>query len=320
MAHGTLVIAEQRRGELTPVSLELIGAACSIKDDVGGPLMVALVGASPEDHTDSLSVPGVDEVLLLPVAQDAFQPDIQVAATYHAIQERAPRVILMPHSVDGWGYGAALAVRAGTGFASDVNGLWIEQGAPVAQRGLYGERVQAELEFPAHEQVLLALRPNSFEAAEGSGSPTVTTLQAPEVQPRSRHEEFVEPPSEGGIDMTSAEFILSVGRGVGEEENVAEFEELAERVGATLGCSRPIADAGWLPKARQIGYSGNTAASCRLYLAMGISGSVQHLAGMKHVDTIIAVNSDPNASIFSVASHGVVGDMFEIGQELRNHF
>src|SRR6202034_4865413 len=132
--------------------------------------------------------------------------------------------------------------------------------------------------------------------------------------------EFIEMSSADDVDMTTAEFILAIGRGIGEQANVEQFRELAEKVGATLGCSRPIADAGWLPKSRQIGQSGKTASACKLYVAMGISGAIQHLAGMKHVSTIVAVNSDAEASIFGVAKYGIVGDIFEIADELRKLF
>jgi electron transfer flavoprotein alpha subunit len=120
--------------------------------------------------------------------------------------------------------------------------------------------------------------------------------------------------------MAAAEFILTIGRGIGEEAKVPQFRELADAVGATLGCSRPIADAGWLPKSRQVGQSGKTASACKLYIAMGVSGAIQHLAGMKHVSTIVAVNSDAEASIFGVAKYGIVGDVFEIADELRRLF
>ncbi|KAB2961914.1 electron transfer flavoprotein subunit alpha/FixB family protein [Zoogloea sp.] len=119
------------------------------------------------------------------------------------------------------------------------------------------------------------------------------------------------------IEIATVTFILSVGRGVGEEANIQQFRDLAETAGATLCCSRPIADSGWLPKSRQVGQSGKVASNCGLYLAMGISGAIQHLAGMKHVGTIVAVNTDPEASIFSVEKYGIVGDMFEIGEALK---
>ncbi|MCK8515145.1 electron transfer flavoprotein subunit alpha/FixB family protein [Methylonatrum kenyense] len=320
MAQGILVIAEQRRGVLSPVTQELIGAARAIKNDVGGAVSVAIIARDPASLAEGARLDGVDEVLLLPVTADEFQPDLHVAAAMQAVSERDPSLILAPHSVDGWGYAAALAVQADAGFATDVFAIQVDAGEVTAVRGAYGERAHALLEFPGRDRVLLALRPSAFPAAEGAADSTVTELSVPETAARSRHLEFIDPPSEGGVDIPGAEFILSIGRGVGEEDNVEEFAELAEQMQAVLGCSRPIADAGWLPKARQVGYSGKTASSCKLYLALGISGSVQHLAGMKHVENIIAVNSDANAGIFNVARYGVVGDMFEVSKELRQHF
>jgi electron transfer flavoprotein alpha subunit len=149
---------------------------------------------------------------------------------------------------------------------------------------------------------------------------TVRSLDGPSAGSRTRFGAFVAPSSAGDVDMAAVDFILSVGRGVGEEDNLEQFRDLAELIGATLGCSRPIADSGWLPKSRQVGQSGKTAANCKLYIAMGISGAIQHLAGMKHVDTVVAVNTDSNASIFSVAKYGIVADMFEIAEELRKQF
>ena len=137
---------------------------------------------------------------------------------------------------------------------------------------------------------------------------------------RAQGRAFAEVSAADDVDMTKAEFILTIGRGVGEEAKIAQFRELADALGATLGCSRPIADAGWLPKSRQVGQSGKTASACQLYIAMGVSGAIQHLAGMKHIKTIVAVNSDAGASIFSIAKYGIVGDIFEIAEELRRQF
>jgi electron transfer flavoprotein alpha subunit len=142
----------------------------------------------------------------------------------------------------------------------------------------------------------------------------------PETKTRTQHLEYIQPEAAGDVDITQAEFVLSIGRGITEEDNVEQFLELADIMGFTLGCSRPIADSGWLPKSRQVGQSGKTVSKCNVYIAMGISGSVQHMAGMKHVPNIIAVNTDPEASIFSIAHYGVVADLFEIADELRNNF
>jgi electron transfer flavoprotein alpha subunit len=177
-----------------------------------------------------------------------------------------------------------------------------------------------EVDFPGRSTVLLAIRGNVYQAPESAASPRVSAFAAPTLASRSMGREFIELSAGDDVDMAAAEFILTIGRGIGEEAKVAQFRELAEAVGATLGCSRPIADAGWLPKSRQVGQSGKTASACRLYIAMGVSGAIQHLAGMKHVATIVAVNSDAGASIFGVAKYGIVGDIFEIAEELRRYF
>jgi electron transfer flavoprotein alpha subunit len=229
-------------------------------------------------------------------------------------------VVLVPNSVDSFGYAAALAAKLGLGFATDVYDIRRIDGELVATRGGYGQKVSVEVDFPGRSTVLLALRGGSFKAPEQSGAPRVTVFEAPSVDGRSQTREFIELPATDDVDMSGAEFILTIGRGLGEEANVAQFRELADAIGATLGCSRPIADAGWLPKSRQVGQSGKTASACKLYIAMGVSGAIQHLAGMKHVSTIVAVNSDAGASIFGVAKYGIVGDIFEVAAELRRQF
>ena len=183
-----------------------------------------------------------------------------------------------------------------------------------------GQKVNVEVDFPGRDTVLLAVRANVFKPPEQPGAPTVSAFALPAPASRATGREFFDLVAGDDVDMTGAEFILTIGRGIGEESNVEQFRTLADAVGATLGCSRPIADAGWLPKSRQVGQSGKTASACKLYIAMGVSGAIQHLAGMKHVSTIVAVNSDAEASIFSVAKYGIVGDIFEVAEELRRCF
>ena len=317
---GVLVIAEQRRGELRPVSLELIGAAQALRSGAGDTVAVAVLAPSPDSFVDALKVAGVDEIVAVKVGAAEFDPDTFEAAVGALIAERKPDIVLVAHSVDSFGYAAALAARSGLGFATDVFKVERIDGALVATRGGYGQKVSVEVDFPGRSTVLLAIRANVFKPPDQPGTPRVTQIAAPAAAGRSSGRDFLELSSNDDVDMTAAEFILTIGRGIGEEANVAQFRELADAVGATLGCSRPIADAGWLPKSRQVGQSGKTASSCKLYIAMGVSGAIQHLAGMKHVATIIAVNSDAGASIFNVAKYGVVGDIFEIAEELRTHF
>jgi electron transfer flavoprotein alpha subunit len=316
---GILVVAEQRRGELRPQSLELITAAQALRR-TGDEVSVAVLGKAPERHVSALSLAGVDEIVTLETAAAEFDPDTFEAALGALITQRRPDVVLVPHSVDSFGYAAALAAKLRMGFATDVFDIRRIDGELVATRGGYGQKVSVEVDFPGRSTVLLALRGSSFKAPEQKGAPRVTVFEAPSVAGRSSLREFIELPATDDVDMSGAEFILTIGRGIGEEANVAQFRELADAIGATLGCSRPIADAGWLPKSRQVGQSGKTASACKLYIAMGVSGAIQHLAGMKHVSTIVAVNSDAGASIFGVANYGIVGDIFEVAAELRRQF
>jgi electron transfer flavoprotein alpha subunit len=316
---GILVIAEQRRGELRPATLEMVTAAQSVRRP-GEHVAVALLADDPQRFVQAVSVPGVDEILTVQLSARDFDPDALEAALGALIAARRPSLVLVPHSIDSFGYAAALAVKGNYGFATDVFGIAREGDALLATRGGYGQKVNVEVDFPGKDVVLLALRANVFKPPEGRATPTVRSFAAPAARARLTGREYIEVGTGDDIDMSAAEFILSIGRGVGEQANVEQFRKLADAVGAALGCSRPIADAGWLPKSRQIGQSGKTASACKLYVAMGISGAIQHLAGMKHVATIVAVNADPSASIFSVATHGVAADIFEFAAALRAQF
>jgi electron transfer flavoprotein alpha subunit len=313
---GVLIIAEHRRGELRPGTLELVTAAQGARRGTEQ-VAVALIAESPETLLPAASVTGVDEIVTVKVPAREFDPDIIEAAAGALIEARQPSLVLVPHSIDAFGYAAALAAKHSYGFTSDVFRFEYLDGQLLATRGGYGQKVNIEVDFLGKPLVLLAVRGSVYKPPEGAASPAVSSFSAPAVKSRVRSLAFLEPPANDDIDMAAAEFILSIGRGIGEEANVQKFRELADKLGATLGCSRPIADAGWLPKSRQVGQSGKTAVACKLYIAMGISGAIQHLAGMKHVSTIIAINADAAASIFSIARYGVVADIFEMADALE---
>lgn len=315
-----LIVAEHRRGELSAATLEVIAAGAELKQAHGSKLAVAIIAHEPDSLVPAVSRAGVDEVIKVAVPVAEFQNDIFEAAVLALIEARKPAVVLMPHGIDAWGYAPVVAAKAGCGFATDVFGIAYDGDDLVATRAAYSEKVHKEMDFPGKETVVLTIRANVFKPVEEAAQPDVNNFDAPAVEPRSEHRRYIEPDSAGGVDITQAEFMLSVGRGVAEEDNVEQFEELADLMGFTLGCSRPIADNGWLPKYRQVGQSGKTVGKCQIYIAMGISGSVQHMAGMKHVPNIIAVNTDPEASIFNIAKYGVVADIFDIAEELKNHF
>ena len=312
-----LVIAEHRRNDLRPVSLELIGAANGLKKSGDDKVVVAVIGSQADAFVPALSVNGVDELVVVKGPSVDFDPDVFEASVSALIAAHNPSVVLLPHSVDSLGYASSLASKAGYGFATDVYIVEYQGDELVATRGGYNQKVNVEVDFPGKSTVVLTIRPSVFKPLEGAGSPAVSHMDAPSVQSRSQNKDYVEVGGGNDIDITTVDFIMSIGRGIGEETNVEQFRELADEAGATLCCSRPIADAGWLPKSRQVGQSGKVVGSCKLYVAMGISGSIQHMAGMKHVPTIIAVNTDPGASIFTIAKYGIVADIFDIEEELK---
>jgi electron transfer flavoprotein alpha subunit len=313
---GVLVIAEVRRGELRDVTFELIGAGVALKDAVGGPLAVAIIDADAGSHAPALAAAGVDGVVTVtsPVAQ--FEAHLAGRALQELIERERPQLVLAAHSIDALGYAPAVAAVSSLGFATDVVGVSWDAG-PVATRGAYGGKLVDELDFPGKECTLLLLRAGAFApAAPGAGQAPVREVAIDLTgAARTEHAGYLEAES-GDVDITKSAFLLSVGRGIEEKDNVARFEELAERFGATLSVSRPLVDSGWMPSDRQVGQSGKTVKP-RVYLAMGISGAVQHLAGLRAAETIIAVNTDPDAPIFGVAHYGAVIDMFELADELE---
>ena len=318
---GILIVAEHLQGSLRDITGELIGAAVSLKDTLGGPITVAVIGDGDEALATAANLDGVDEVLNVDVGGAHFDAAITEEAVCRLGAEHQPRAILLGHTVNGMAFGPAVAARLGSGFASDVFQLDGADGNLIATRSAYGNKVNLELEFPGKGVVVLTLRGATFQPPEASGAASITdvSFDLAGQEGLSTHMAYEEaPPSD--IDISKAEFILSVGRGIQDKDNLPRFQALADRLGATFGCSRPIVDSGWLPKPHQVGQSGKVAANCKVYVALGISGAVQHLFGMKHIDTIIAVNTDPDAPIFNVATYGANLDVFEFADALERHF
>lgn len=308
---STLIVAEHLRGELRPITLELVSAARELE----GPVAVALIAKDPSALTDAVDVEGVNEIISVEVDQEEFENDVYQQVVEQLIEQREPQVTLLGFTVNSMGYGPAVAAKLGLGFASDVFSIDAQASGLVVERAFYGSKVYAELEFPNHEQLLLLLRPTAWPPAEGAGSAVKEEASVSSSGSRARHKEFVDVEA-GDADITTADFLLSIGRGVGDKENLPQFEELAGKMGAILSVSRPLVDQGWMPNSRQVGQSGKTVKP-KVYLALGISGAVQHLAGMKTSGTIIAVNNDPEAAIFNVAHYGAVADLFEVAEELE---
>jgi electron transfer flavoprotein alpha subunit len=333
---GVLVCAELRGAELRPVSFELVAAGRSLSEQGAGPLAVALIGpeAGIRAHVEQLRRAGVEQIVLVPTALERFEAHVAQAALEALIEQRRPSVVLGAHTVDSLSFAPALAARAGHGFASDVLAAAWRDGGLRAERGAFSERLIAELDFPGKATVVLLLRPGAFvSAGDGDGESVDATARAERHDrlnddarvtrveldlagaARSERVELRDAPV-GDVDIAEADFLLAIGRGVGSAERMPRIERLAELIGATLAVSGPIVEAGWGARARKVGQSGKTVAP-RVYLALGISGAAQHLAGMSRSRTIVAVNSDPGARIFDVAHHGAVADLFEIADALE---
>jgi electron transfer flavoprotein alpha subunit len=315
---GTLVVAEHLQGRLSDVTGELVSAASAL----GAPVTVAVIAADPGPLLDAADLDGVDELIAVRAGAQEFEVDTYTEALATLIAERRPDVILLGFTVNSMSYGPAVAARLGLGFASDVFALSASggpgSGSIVATRAFYGSKVHAELTFDDVPAVVLLLRRTVWPVAGPSGGAARSELEIATGASRARHVEFVEAPA-ADVDITTADFLLSIGRGIGDRENLERFSVLAESMGAVLSVSRPLVDAGWMPSARQVGQSGKTVKP-KVYLALGISGAVQHLAGMKASRTIIAVNTDPEAAIFSVAHYGAVTDLFDVADELEKLF
>jgi electron transfer flavoprotein alpha subunit len=304
-----LVIAEHVDGVVRDVTWELVTAARELD---AGPVAVVVIGADPGIG----AAEGVDEILAVP-GPAAFNGEQYRIAVGALIRERRPAIVLAGFTTNSMSWAPALAARDHYGFASDIVALRPSGGSIGARREFYGGKVQADLDFPQAETTLVLLRPTVWQAAPAGGSPKVSAFDPGPFSgdERERHIEYVAPVS-SEVDITKADVIIAIGRGIGEQENVVRFEELAKRLGATLAASRPLVDAGWVRSERQVGQSGKTVKP-RVYVALGISGAVQHLAGMKGAATIVAVNEDPEAAIFNVAHYGSAIDLFDVADALE---
>jgi len=312
-----LAIAEHRRGELREVSFELLSAGRHLADAAGGELHVAVVSGDVEGYAERLNREGVDAVHTVEYGEE-FNHDVYVQAVEGLVEAVDPTYVLAPNSVNGLDYVPALAERLGWPLVTDAVGLDASDGLTVT-RELYGGKTEGELDV-AGERAVVTVRGGEWPAAEGAGEATIEPFEVDidESAVRSTVTGFQEVGS-GDIDITDADVLVSVGRGIGEEENLGIIHELADALDATVSASRPIVDSGWLEPNRQVGQSGKVVTP-DIYVAIGISGAVQHVAGMKGSDTIIAINNDPSAPIFDIADYGIVDDLFEVVPALIEEF
>ncbi|MFB6087240.1 MAG: electron transfer flavoprotein subunit alpha/FixB family protein [Haloarculaceae archaeon] len=313
-----LVVAERRRGDLREESLRLLTLGSELADSLDGSLHVAVVGGDVDAFAEQVNRPGVDAIHTLAHGEE-FNHDVYVQATEGLFAAVSPEVVLTPQSVNALDYAPAVAGGLDLPLVTDVVGVDLDGEGLVATREMYGSKVEVTLDVASRPCVLTA-RTSEWEPAAGEGVAEVreadVTIDEDAIGSRVTGFEEV---AGGDVDISEADFVVSVGRGIEEEENLDLIRELCAVTGATLASSRPIVDNGWLPPNRQVGQSGKTVRP-DVYVAIGISGAVQHLAGMKDADTIVAINTDPDAPIFDVADYGVVGDLFEVVPALIEAF
>ena len=312
-----LAITESRRGQLRDVSYEMITAGRELADELDGDLHLAVINGDVDAFAEDLNRTGVDAIHTVDAGEE-FNHDVYTQAITQLYEHLSPTALLMPNSVNGLDYAPAVAGTLDLPLVTDVVGFDAEGGVEVT-REQYGGKVETTYAID-HDSYALTIRPAEWPQAAGDGDASVEAFDADidESAVRSTVNGFEEVGA-GDVDISEADVLVSVGRGIEEEENIPLVQALADALGATLSSSRPIVDNGWLPKNRQVGQSGKVVTP-DVYIAIGISGAVQHVAGMKGADTIIAINTDPNAPIYDLADYGIVDDLFEVVPELIEEF
>jgi len=311
-----LLITEQREGKWNKTSFETLAAAQQIANETKGRLIAAAIGKGVAALAGELAEKKLDEVLL--VEHDllaAYTPDGFTLALQQAIAQAKPDLVLLPHTYQVRDFAPKLAASLGKGMIGDCVAYRHENGKLTFVRQMFQGKTVADVVFEGAPPWFATFQAGAFRAdlvAQGASkapvSPVHVELKAEQIRTKPL-EIFRE--AKQAVDLTQAPILVSVGRGIKAPENIPMAEKLARLLGGELAASRPICDEGWLPMDRQIGSSGQTVAP-KLYLALGISGAIQHVVGMKGSRTIVAVNKDQNAPIFEVADYGIVGDLFEI--------
>jgi electron transfer flavoprotein alpha subunit len=306
---GVLVIIEQRAGRIARINLEALAAAQRLGDPAT--VTAVVLGAQTEGPANEIAAkaPGkvlrVEHPLLAQYTADGF-----CLALEQFIRSETPTYVVLPHTYQVRDYAPALAARFGQVLIGDVTGI---ADGPVFTRQLMQGRLNGSYRHSGDGPCFVSVQAGAFPAdTSATGKATIATF-TPTIEPAQIRTRPGEPfrAAAQAVDLGSAQLIVSVGRGIKAQENIALVQELATALGAELAASRPICDAGWLPMERQVGSSGQTVAP-KLYVAAGISGAIQHLVGMKGSQCIVAINKDPDAPIFEVADYGIVGDLMEV--------
>ena len=315
MAEGVFIIAEQRDGEIRKISYELVSEARRLADTLGQKVTAILLGSDIKEKAASLGHYGADKVL---VADDprlkTYTTDAYVSVIADLVKAHNPAILLLGASVQGKDLAARLSARLEAGMAQDCTAFSLDNGNLVAVRPIYAGKAYAKVTFSNSEPQMATARPNVLSMNEPDSSRSAEIIDAPiSLDDNTLKTKVVEVLRDetGKVDLTEADKIVSGGRGMKGPENYNILEELAAVIGATVGASRSAVDAGWRPHTDQVGQTGKVV-SPNLYIACGISGAIQHLAGMSTSKVIVAINKDPDAPIFQRADYGIVEDLFKV--------
>ena len=319
MGSNILIVAEGRDGSLRKVSYELVSVAREMARGLGGAVEAVVIGGAVAQCAESLAKTGVAKVYQAEdAALEQFAPELYAAALTDVIRKAEPAVILFGATGYGKELGARVAARLDLGLITDCTSYTVDGGTLVLKRPVYAGKAVATVQAKALP-VMVSIRPNIFPpAAEGSAAAPIEKVATPSGAPRARVIEKVKKEA-ASVDLAEAKIVVSGGRGAKSAEGFEPVKALAKTLGAAVGASRAAVDAGWIDYSTQVGQTGKTVAP-NLYIALGISGAIQHLAGMSSSQVIVAVNKDPDAPIFKVADYGIVGDLFEVVPALNEEF
>ena len=304
-------------GSAKNVGLELLSPGRDLAGKQGGKLVAVVIGGGVEQAVQDAAAHGADQVIVVdaPEFKD-YTTDAYTAAMYYLIDKYGPTTLLIGATPDGRDMGPRLACRIKTGLTADCTGLDIDadSGNVAWTRPAFGGNLMATILCPDHRPQIGTVRPGVFKKSAPGDANAEVVREEFHVAPEQIRTELLEVIREAAgelVDLEGADIIVSGGRGVGGPEGFAPVKALADVLGATVGASRAAVDSGWISHAHQVGQTGKTVAP-KLYIACGISGAIQHLAGMSGSDCIVAINKDPDAPIFDVADYGIVGNLFEV--------
>jgi electron transfer flavoprotein alpha subunit len=309
---SALVVAEQRDGTLNRATWEAVAAA----QQTAGPVRIVVLGAGVQDVANELAAAECEGVTVVDdPALEQYTADGYVMALASVIESAQPALVFLPHTYQTRDFAPALAARLQRSLITDVTGIKSEGERLLFVRPMFQGKLHADVAAAGPAPHLVTCQIGAFRAdGAKKGAQAAPVEKAAAAIDASKIRQRPEAPfkeAKQAVDLSQAERIVAVGRGIKSQEHIKLVEQLAEALGAELAASRPICDAGWLPMDRQIGSSGQTVAP-KLYVALGISGAIQHLVGMKGARTIVAVNKDADAPIFEVADYGIAGDLFEV--------